>query len=369
MNRRLLALVAAGALLVVLAVTVSAEAEAAGTGCSKTGSYTVCTTDPNGTKDTSIVSEITKQVDATGKGDTIRLAVYYFSLDKPIAPLANALVAAEKRGVDVRAVFGTRSDRPSLNDAAIAKLKNAGAAVRQCAAGCLPNAGGTRQGPMHNRFFLIEKDGAPTVLVTSLSFVGSQLTQAHNLLGVHGDRGIFGFYTEYWNRLYAKSWNGWTEGDKGRGGSLSRAWVFPRTADPVAQELAQITACRDGDRVLVGHANFQSKRPEVRAQLDRIQGLGCQVRVVVRTGPTASPGWIEDKLGAGNVRVHDAHRNKYIVAEAQFGGSHRAVVWTGTHNLNGNGLKHSDDNMIRVMNQSVADRYAQHFQRLWNGAN
>jgi hypothetical protein len=369
MNRRILALLAAGVLFAAaLTVADATEADAAATGCGRTGNFTVCTTNPNGAKDTAIVDELTRQVEATGKGDTIRLAVYYFSLDKPIAPLADALAAAEKRGVDVRAVFGTRNDRPSLNDAVIAKLKNAGASVRQCSAGCLPNSGGTKQGPMHNRFFLIEKDGAPNVLVTSLSFVGSQLTQAHNLLGVHGDRAVFDFYSAYWNRLYAKSWDGWTDANKGKTGSIAKAWVFPRSADPVAAELSQITACDEGDRVWVGHANFQSKRPEARAQLDRIQGLGCQVRVVVRSGPTASPGWIEDKLGSSNVRVHDAHRNKYIVAEARFGDKHRAVVWTGTHNLNGNGLKHSDDNMIRVMNQTVADRYIAHFQALWSGA-
>jgi hypothetical protein len=368
MNRRIFAMAAAGALLAALTLTVAIGAGAAATGCGRTGSYTVCTTNPNGAKDTTIVDAITAQVEATGKGDTIRLAVYYFSLDKSVAPLADALAAAQKRGVDVRAVFGTRGDKPSLNDGVIAKLENAGASVHQCGDGCLPNANGTRQGPMHNRFFLIEKGGEPTVLVTSLSFVGSQLTQAHNLLGVHGDRGLFDFYTAYWKRLYARSWDGWSDADKGKGSSLARAWVFPRTGDQVAAELSQITACHEGDRVWVGQANFQSKRPEVRAQLDRIQGLGCQVRVVVRTGPTASPGWIEEKLGASNVRVHDAHRNKYIVAEAQFGPSHRAVVWTGTHNLNGNGLKHSDDNMIRVVDQAVADRYLQHFQGLWSGA-
>jgi hypothetical protein len=368
MNRRFLAMAAAGVLLAVLTVSIDAESEAAGTGCSRTGSYTVCLTDPNGAKDTAIVAEIVRQVEATGRGDTIRAAVYYWSLDGPVAPLADALVAAERRGVDVRAVLGTRTDRPSLNDPVIAKLRGAGAAVRECAAACLPNASGTRQGPMHNRFFLIERNGAPTVLVTSFSFVGSQTTQAHNLLGVHGDRGLFDFYTAYWNRLYAKTWDGWTDKNKGTTGSLARAWVFPRGSDPVAQQLAEITACTEGDRVLVGHANFQSKRPEVRTQLDRIQGLGCQVRVVVREGPTASPDWIEEKLGSANVRIHDAHRNKYIVAEAQFGGTHRAVVWTATHNLNGNGLKHADDNLLRVANQGVADLYAQHFQRLWSGA-
>jgi hypothetical protein len=368
MNRRFLAMATAGVLLAFLAVSIDAESEAAGTGCSRTGSYTVCLTDPNGANDTAIVAEIVRQVEATGSGDTIRAAVYYWSLDGSVAPLADALVAAERRGVDVRAVLGTRSDRRSLNDPVMGKLRVAGAAVRQCAAACLPNASGTREGPTHNRFFLIEKNGSPTVLVTSFSFVGEQTTQAHNLLGVHGDHWLFDFYTAYWNRLYVKTWAGWTDEDKGATGSLGRAWVFPRDADPVAQQLAQISACAEGDRVLVGHANFQYQRPEVRAELDRIQELGCEVRVVVREGPTASPGWLEEKLGSANVRIHDAHRNKYIVAEAQFGETHRAVVWTATHNLNGNSLKHADDNLLRVVDQGVADLYALHFQRLWDGA-
>ncbi|GAA2134066.1 phospholipase D-like domain-containing protein [Glycomyces algeriensis] len=367
MNRSIIAMAAAGALLAALTLTISDEADGAGTGCARTGGYTMCGTDPNGTEDTSIVSEIARQVDATGEGDTIRAAVFQWTLDAPVAPLANAMVAAEKRGVDVQAVLGTRSDKPSANDPVIGKLKAAGVKVRQCPGACLPNADGTRKGPMHNRFFLIEQGGAPTVLVTSFSFFRSQTTQSHNLLGVHGDRGLFDFYTSFWNRLYAGNWNGWTDKDKGTTGSLARAWVFARGSDAVAEQLGEITGCAPGDRVLVAHANFQSNRPSVRTQLDRIQGLGCTVRVVVLDAETSSPRWIEEQLGSSNVKVHDAHRNKYIVAEASFGGTHRAVVLTGTHNLNGNGMKHADDNLLRVADQDVADRYAQHFQRLWNG--
>lgn len=366
MDRRLIALAAAGTML--LAFAAVAPASAAETGCTRTGDYTVCRTDPKGGKDTSIVAELVRQIDATGKGDTVRAAVYQWTLDKPVAPLAEAMVRAEGRGVDVRAVVGTRSDKPSLNDAVIRKLKNAGAKVRQCADGCLPNGNGTRNGPDHNRFFLIERDGVPTVLVTSFSFTRTHATQAHNLLGVHGDRQLFDFYTDYWNRLNGGNWDGWTDKNKSTTGDLGRAWVFPRGTDPIAEQLAEITGCEDGDRVLVGHANFQSGRPAVRSQLDRIQGLGCQVRVVVLAAETSNPGWIEDKLGAANVRVHDANRNKFIVAEARFGDKHRAMVWTGTHNLNGNGMKHADDNVLRVADQGVADLYAGYFQRLWSGA-
>ncbi|GAA2283506.1 hypothetical protein GCM10009853_042580 [Glycomyces scopariae] len=365
MNRKLLALAAAGAFLLAL-VAVPAPASAASLGCTRTGAYTVCRTDPGGrAQDDAIVDELVRQIDATGKGDTVRAAVYQWSLNKPVGPLAQAMVDAKKRGADVRAVVGQLNSSPSANDPVIDKFKAAGIPVKQCKGGCLPNANGTRQGPDHNRFFLIEKDGVPTVLVTSLSFVRSHTTQANNMLGVHGDRGLYDFYTGFWSRLYAGSWNGWTDKDKATTSDLGRAWVFPRGPDPVAEQLGEITKCGAGDRVLVGHANFQSNRPEVRAQLDRIQGLGCQVRVVVLDAETSSPGWIEDKLGGSNVRVHDAHRNKFIVAEAYFGATHRAVVWTGTHNLQGNAMKHADDNLLRVANQDVADLYADFFQRLW----
>jgi hypothetical protein len=367
MNRKLLALAAAGALL--MAAAVPAPASAAASGCTRTGDYTVCLADPGGTvKDTTIINELVRQIDATGKGDTVRAAVYQWSLDKPVGQLADAMVNAKKRGADVRAVLGQLSSNPSANNPVINKFKAAGIKVKQCKGGCLPNADGTRKGPDHNRFFLIEKDGEPKVFVTSLSFVRSHTTQANNLLGVHGDRGLFDFYTSYWNRLYAQTWDGWTDKNKSTTSDLARAWVFPRGPDPVAEQLAGITKCGDGDRVLVGHANFQSNRPAVRSELDRIQGLGCQVRVVVLNADTSDPGWLEDKLGGSNVRVHDDHRNKFIVAEAYFNGTHRAVVWTGTHNLQGNAMKHADDNLLRVSNQAVADLYADFFQQLWQGA-
>ena len=365
MHRRLLALAASGAMLVAAAGPMPTSA--AGPGCTRTGDYTVCTAVPQGAKDTTIVSELVHQIDATEAGDTVRAAVYQWTLDGPVAPLAESLVHAEGRGVDVRAVIGTRGDRPSMNDAVIRTLKAAGALVRQCGAGCLPNAGGTRMGPDHNRFFLIDHSGTPTVMVTSFSFTRMQSTQSHNLLGVHGDRQLFDFYTRYWNRLYSGRWHGWTDDEKGTTAELARAWVFPRGPDPVVEQLGRISACEAGDRVLVGHANFQTNRPGVRAELDRIQALGCQVRAVVLDAETNDPQWIEEALGAENVRVHDSHRNKFMVAEAWFGDRHRAVVWTGTHNLSGNAMRHADDNLIRVADEGVADLYTEFFVRLWAG--
>jgi hypothetical protein len=365
MNRRLLAVAAAAALL---AAAVAVPTSAAAVGCVRTGQYTVCRTDPQGTKDTAIVAEVVRQIDAAGKGDKVRAAVYQWTMQPPIAPVADAMIAARERGADVRAVVGRRSDRPDMNDPVIERLKHADIDVHQCDDGCLPNARGTRNGPDHNRFFLVEQGGAPTVMVTSFSFTRSHLTQAHNLLGVHGDRELFHFYEEFWNRLHGEDWQGWSRSDKGVTGPLARSWVFPRVDDPVVQQLKALTGCEAGDRVLVGHANFQTNRPAVREQLDRIQRLGCQVRVIVHDIDSNDPSWIEDALGRRNVRVHEDLRSKFIVAEAQFGERHRSMVWTGTHNLTGNAMKHADDNLLRVADEGVANLYIQFFQQLWSGA-
>jgi hypothetical protein len=366
MNRRLLAMAVAGT--VMAALSVPAPAAAAATGCVRSGDYTVCRTDPRGGEDTSIVAEIVRQVGEAGKGDTVRAAAFELTLHRTVAPLTEALVDAEGRGVDVRVVVGERSGGADSSGPALAKLEEAGAKVEQCAGSCLPTTSGQGRGPHHNRFFLIDRDGTPTVLVTSFNFRRGHAEQAHTMLGVHGDRELFDFYRGFWNRLYGGDWKGWGEQDKTAATDLAQAWVFPRREDPVAQQLGKITGCGDGDRVWVAHANFQSNRPEVRAELDRIQGLGCQVRVMLTDKDTNAPGWIGDKLGKSNVRIHTEYRSKLVIAEARFGDRHRAVVLTGTHNLTANSLNQTDDNVIRVDDPEVVDLYASFFQRLWRDA-
>ncbi|MCD0445186.1 phospholipase D-like domain-containing protein [Glycomyces sp. A-F 0318] len=366
MHRRFLAVAALSAVLA--ALSVPAPAAAATTGCTRSGDYTVCRTDPRGGEDTSIVAEIVRQIGKAKKGDTVRAAAFELTLHRTVAPLTEALADAEGRGVDVRVVVGERSGGADSSGPAIAELEQAGAKVEQCAGSCLPTASGEGRGPHHNRFFLIERGGTPTVLVTSFNFRRGHAEQAHLMIGVHGDRELFEFYSGFWNRLYGGGWDGWGERDKTVATDLAQAWVFPRKEDPIAEQLGRITGCGDGDRVLVAHANFQSNRPAVRGELDRIQGLGCQVRVLLTDKDTNDPGWLKDKLGKSNVRIHPAYRSKLIIAEAQFGDRHESVVWTGTHNLTANSLNQTDDNVLKVEDGEVVDLLAAYFQRLWREA-
>ncbi|MCC3762289.1 phospholipase D-like domain-containing protein [Glycomyces sp. TRM65418] len=369
MHRSALAMAAAGAVLATLTVSASVPAaDTAAIGCVRSGDYTVCRTDPGGGEDTTIVAEVVRHVGTAQEGDTVRAAFFQLTLEEQVAPVTEVLVEAQGRGADVGVVVGRGESEPDASAAAVAKLEDAGVTVRECEGACLPTPSGEGRGPHHNRFFLIDRGGEPTVLVTSFNFKGAHAEQAHNLLGVHSDRELFDFYRGFWDRLHRGEWDGWGPEDRHAATDRARAWVFPRTGDPIVQGLEQITGCEQGDRVLVGHANFQSNRPAVRDQLDRVQGLGCQVRVVLTDKDENAPAWIERALGDANVRIHGAHRNKFIVVEAQFGDRRQALVWTGTHNLTANSLQQTDDNILQVADQEVAELYAQFFQRLWQGA-
>jgi phosphatidylserine/phosphatidylglycerophosphate/cardiolipin synthase-like enzyme len=371
-QRVTLTAIAAGALLAAM-LGPGSEAEAAVTGCRNLDGYTVCLTDPvSGKRDTAIADEIARRIGQTGKGDSIRAAAYSWTFDNPVRPIADAIIEAKQRGVDVRVVVGRAGSGQKQNDAVVAEFKRVKIPVTQCDGACLPNGSGDRKGPMHNRFFAIERDGKPTVITTTLNFTGFQTTQAHTMVAVDGDRKLYEFYSAYWHRLSKGSWEGWAESDRWRAGSKdrNRAWLFPRgKGDPIANQLGQVTGCSSGhDRIWVAHTYFQKNRPDVRERLRELQRMGCDVRIVLLDHPNNDRAWLTDGIKTSSVRLAERTRNKFLLIEAEVNGSPRTFVYAGTHNLTGNSLRNADDNSMRVGNAKVVAAYADYFDRLWKRA-
>ncbi|GAA4899891.1 hypothetical protein GCM10023223_13900 [Stackebrandtia albiflava] len=366
------------ALTVMLAGFLVAPATAATTdssGCTHTGRYTVCTTDPRvhaDGKDLTIVEEIQRRIDATDEGAAIRVAMYEWDLDR----VSRDLVDAKARGVDVRVVIGTNDDRPDRNDENIAILRSGGIPVTQCADACLPNGDGVRAGAMHNKFFLISDASGDTVVQTSSNLTVGQVMKHQNLLATTGDAGLYDYYLGYWNRLSARSWTyggvTWQDADRSRKGDhdLSKAYLFPMTSgDPVVAVLDNVTACRtenEDDRIWVAHSLFE--RADVRARLVELDTMGCDVKVVV--GNTDDEAWLQQplpggRLDSGKVRALPGQHNKFIVVDAHYAGEWRKVVFTGSHNATGNSLRNADDVMLRVIESSVVNVYIHYFRDLY----
>src|SRR5690606_20680417 len=134
-------------------------------------------------------TEITRHIEQTESGDTIRLAMYEWELadDDSDGPenIAEALVAAKERGVDVKAVIGDTTDirdgedvnaklRGLLNDSAIP--------YEVCEDACVDVDPDNRKGAMHNKFFLIDHGDGNTILQSSANLIEVQARSPQNMI-------------------------------------------------------------------------------------------------------------------------------------------------------------------------------------------
>lgn len=375
-HRTVLTLATIGVVAITAAVhlTGAASAEAETPGCLTEGRYRVCTTNPDKVadgKDFTVVEELQRQIAATESGGSIRIAMYEWTLKR----VANDLVAAQSRGVDVKAVLGTNDDKPDGNDTVIEILESGGIPVVQCADGCLPNRDGQRRGAMHNKFLLINDANGKTVSQTSSNLTGGQVARHQNLLSTTGDDGLYDYYLGYWNRLAAKSWtvdgDTWTNADRSRKGDhdLAKAYVFPvDSGDPLRAVLDNVTDCRtDDDRIWVTPSI--TERTSIRARLIELHNAGCDVKVVVANTDSEKfmqadvPGL--GKLSAAKVKTVAGTHNKITVIDAKYAGEWRKLVVTGSHNLSYNALENANDVMLRLIHPGVTNEYIAYFRQLY----
>jgi phosphatidylserine/phosphatidylglycerophosphate/cardiolipin synthase-like enzyme len=319
-----------------------------------------------GDEDRLIARKIKAKVDATAdaaqSGDYIRVAMYKWGTDGGGTAVANSLVRAVQRGVSVRVVIGPGN--VDIKD----RLRAAGVGVTVCAKACMPDA---QRGAMHNKFVLIRKGDTRLVLQSSSNLNRGQARHAQNLLISRDDRELFSHYVNYWRRLNARSWswNGevWSDPDKARYGSndLSRVYFYPRdSGDPLVGVLGNVTECRPGDdRVWVAASRFrEGERPEVARQLERLRGLGCDVRILVQKSPDRA--WLQEMFGTSIVRCNQWNHNKFVVIDARYAGQWRKAVFTGSYNLTVNSRDRANDTMLRIINGWVTNRYIDAFREI-----
>lgn len=118
---------------------------------------------------------------------TIRLQAYEFTSP----PIRAAIVAAQARGVDVRAILDRSQARPDRGTAAL--LAEAG----------IPVLIDARPAIAHNKVMVIDGD---TVITGSFNFTrAAQARNAENVLIVRGDAALAAAYAEYWQRRESRS--------------------------------------------------------------------------------------------------------------------------------------------------------------------
>lgn len=371
MNRRFwtalsaFALVATGAVLAPAVTANASEPEttaprAIPKGCSTHGDIEVCLSDPttaDGGSDKLIENRLRELTASAKEGDSIRVAMYTWTRKE----LAAELVAAKDRGVDVKVVLDGVNKQD--NTGGYSTLTAGKVPVTNCDPACL----GTNIN--HTKYFLSEIGGTKSVVVTSSNMTTTQTTLFNNLLKVDNDAKLYGFYLGFWERMNAQSWTHdgttWGDGDKQIvGDSGAAGYAYPRKGDNMLWMLDSITDCSadgdgDGDAdntVWVSASLFTSPRVGIRNRLNALEGMGCDVRVIVENTDTEA--WVEaGGLTKSKVVTVAKSHNKLFIVDAKYLGKWDEVTFSGSHNLTGTSLETNDEVILRVSNPEVTKLY------------
>jgi phosphatidylserine/phosphatidylglycerophosphate/cardiolipin synthase-like enzyme len=352
--------------------------------------------DPTGSaaEKRAILQRISELAAAAPRGSTIRVAQYYVS----DAQVPQALVAASKRGVNVRVLFSgrVRADNTAAYRALVAGLgsdTNAPSWVHACPddRGCI----GLRklanvEAINHNKFFLFESPDKKekVVLQTSSNLSdGRDATKGWNdAVLVAGNAALYDAYASYFDDLTkqvgANDYYPKRRPTSAPGGVTAFFFPYRETEgksayadpsrDPVMTVLNEVVCTGSARATKIRVAMHIFSRVYLAEKLHDLDAAGCDVAVTVNFDPknamagTSMSALLAKATGKGRgplVRYFcrsDAvwTHSKYVAIEGTIGGAaNRSLVLMGSHNWSTNSLRQSDEVMIRLEDAGVVHAY------------
>lgn len=308
---------------------------------------------PDAEADMSIENRLLELIAMTEDGSSIRVSMFSWTRD----PVAEALVDAFARGVDVRVVIDHGAS--DLEPARILRDGLGDDRVVACGAGtaCIGD------GINHNKFFLWSRtsDGAENVVAqSSANLTNTQLQKHNNLVIIRDDPALYDGYMQYWDDLAARSHD--LDYYRSVEGAGTKAYFFPRRSGDTIVNILENVDCSGGGDIRVAMAIFSDARVEVAQALRTLARNGCSVRAVLNDpGPDieeALDGEVDyvDYFGRPE---HDGVHSKYLLVDGDYDGAHRRLVWTGSHNYTGRALHDNDETLLKLDDETI-------FQAFWD---
>lgn len=378
MTRWLLVLVLGFSVAAPPARAAEADARSSASGCftAPGGETQVCFNDPRqGGSDDAVTRGLLQHVAQAGAGDSIRISMFRWDYQ----PAAKAVIDAQRRGARVE-IVADQDVRTKPAGRRVLEAIEAGEPghrnVVVCRGSCLPWTGSGPAPPSqdinHLKLYLFDIEGVRSVAVTSSNLERRMHGQTNSMVR-STDPDLWRFHSEYFDRLQAQSWRGWSERRRSVRGRSVRAHAYPRRRDPVVAVLDSVRCDARARHVDVLWAVIQ--RADVRRSLQELDRRGCRVRVV--TTRDLIENWLEVRqkgrggrvwdLPDGRVRTHLIH-DKLVLVHARIGKSIRRLTITGNSNATCGGLGYNDELMWQLEGRWVHQTMQRHFDAVYRRA-
>jgi phosphatidylserine/phosphatidylglycerophosphate/cardiolipin synthase-like enzyme len=321
-----------------------------------------------GAPDTSLEAVLKDLLARAVSGSSVRVSLFTFTR----STMANAMVAAQARGVDVRVVL----DGHNAAYAAYTTLVNGLGASHVTLCGTAANGSCVGTGINHSKYFLFSQldDGSHDVVVQSSANLSNPMLEEHNnLVVVRNDVPLHAGYLAVWEaqRLQHQNLNFY---HVVVGTQPVRTYFFPRQdADTVVSVLGNVV-CTGGGKIRVAMAFFTDGRVEVARKLAAKKAEGCDVRVLLRQDSTTPGSSVLTALANGGVQhwkltataAHATIHSKVLIIDSLYdtgtGPTPRKLVFTGSHNYTGPALTGNDEQLMRIDDATAFAKYAEN----WN---
>ncbi|MEO3786656.1 phospholipase D-like domain-containing protein [Actinocorallia sp. B10E7] len=315
-----------------------------------------------------IENKIYNLVKGARAGSSIRVSIYQFT---NATRIADELIAADRRGVDVRVLADTAStDRGATGGQPTGYERVLWALGPSKVTTCPKGRGCIGSNFNHTKFLLFSNTrGTKNVVVQSsqnLNATGGTTTDWNDAV-VFADAGsTYTAYRKYFDDLWSRKvipdyW-------KKRGGPNSSPYAtiqfFPKAdGDPVDNMLRNVRCSftykgRKGTtQVRIAMGSFSDKRDWLLRSLGALQRKGCQIEIIVTVVPTdASRTAVVVALRAAGIKVYDFSKygspnsmhSKYILVQGQIGKQVGKWTWTGSANLTWSSLRQDDEIIIQL---------------------
>ena len=301
--------------------------------------------------DGTIADEIIKKIDAAQ--ESIHIASFEFDL----TPVADALIRAYERGVDIRWVtddeHGLEADEEP-GHGQFEMLEDEGIEIRDDQRGAL----------MHNKFWIFDRK---TVWTGSTNITENGIfKQDNNVIVIHSPA-----LAEIYEREFDEMWNG-------EFGPRSTSTIEDQSVIVNGTEIHVLFAAEDEamDYILPYLANAQSS---IRFMAFSFTYDNMEDVITDRFENGVDVAGVFEKVGSSTEysELGDMYCSKMNVRRDGNGGflHHKVVivderiVITGSLNFSDNANDSNDENVIIVDNADIASLYLEEFERVWEVAN
>ena len=295
----------------------------------------------------SIEDELIKKID--GAMDSIHIASFEFNL----TPVADALIRAQERGVDVRWVTDDEHGLEADEDPGRGQfemLEDAGIEIRDDARGAL----------MHNKFWIFDKK----ILWTGSTNITESgvFEQDNNTIVIHSPA-----LAEIYEREFEEMWNGefgprspsTVENQQVNINGTPIQILFAAEDDVAAHLLRYLDNAQSSIRFLAFSFTHDAMGESIRNRY--IAGVDV-MGVFEKTGSSTEYSELGKMYCAGMAVRRDENRSflhdKVIIIDDR-------IVITGSFNFSDNADESNDENVLIIDNPEIAALYLQEFNRIW----